>query len=213
MLDTLLKLNSTRAGHDKIIRTLQYTCKFIAASENSNSPLYHAMAAKIGSARKMLRFGTCIEALYSSFNTPYHQDGIYQMLVSLSNISNAMYLFCDHLLWLHNNNWLNINHESWDNLSDRFWLYSIILDLVRDLHHLRNLTIKLDLSSNPSPVFVYLFQHHKNLLVDLIKNTADVFLPLSSLGHIKCSPKFVAFSGIVSSLVGLSQTVNPLLKL
>ena len=35
MLDTLIKLNSSRAGHDKLIRTMQYTCKLIAASSRN----------------------------------------------------------------------------------------------------------------------------------------------------------------------------------
>ena len=36
MLDTFIRLNSSRAGHDKLIRTLQYTCKLIAASANNS---------------------------------------------------------------------------------------------------------------------------------------------------------------------------------
>ena len=39
MLDTLIKLNSSRAGHDKLIRTMQYTCKLIAASSR-NKKIY-----------------------------------------------------------------------------------------------------------------------------------------------------------------------------
>ena len=51
MLDTIIKLNSSRAGHDKLIRTVQYTCKLIAASSRKHSAQYDGLASMIGATR------------------------------------------------------------------------------------------------------------------------------------------------------------------
>ena len=119
MLDTFLKLNSSRAGHDKLIRTVQYACKLIAATSSSHSHKYDDLARMIGATRRFLRLGTCVDALYSSFLSVSHPDSFVRMTVTLSHIANAMYLFCDHLLFLHHNKLLRINVKKWDNLSDR----------------------------------------------------------------------------------------------
>ena len=184
MLDTLIKLNSSRAGHDKLIRTVQYTCKLIAASSQKHSAQYDNLASMIGATRKFLRLGTCVDALLSSFTSVSHPDPFVRMTVTLSRIANTMYLFCDHLIFLHNNNLVNIDLKGWDNLSDRCWLYTIVMDLVRNIYLINNIVTKLG-SVSSSASFLYFFANHKNLFIDTIKNFADVVLPLTSLGKIK----------------------------
>ena len=125
-----------------------------------------------------------------------------------------MYLFTDHLLWLHSSNILNIDYKSWEDKSDRCWLYNIILDLMRNLYELRNISVHLDqIAYDPYTALIYLTQHHQNLLVDTVKNLSDLMLPLKSLGYTQHSSKFVAFCGIISSVIGVVQITNPLLKL
>ena len=181
MLDTFLKLNSSRAGHDKLIRTVQYACKLIAASSSSHSHKYDDLARMIGATRRFLRLGTCVDALYSSFLSVSHPDSFVRMTVTLSHIANAMYLFCDHLLFLHHNKLLRINVKKWDNLSDRCWLYSIVMDLVRNIYQINCILTKLGILSSSNSL-LYFMENHKNLIVDTIKNTADLILPLTSLG-------------------------------
>jgi len=123
-----------------------------------------------------------------------------------------MYLFCDHLIFLHNNNLVNIDLKGWDNLSDRCWLYTIVMDLVRNIYLINNIVTKLG-SVSSSASFLYFFANHKNLFIDTIKNFADVVLPLTSLGHIETAPQFMAFCGIVSSVASVCQIMNPKLKL
>ena len=122
-----------------------------------------------------------MDALCSSFTSVSHPDPFVRMTVTLSRIANTMYLFCDHLIFLHNNNLVSIDSKAWDNLSDRCWLYTIIMDLVRNIYLINNIVTKLD-SVSSSACFLYFFANHKNLFVDTIKNFADVVLPLTSLG-------------------------------
>ena len=181
MLETFMKLNSSRAGHDKLIRTLQYTCKLMAASGCENSDNYDYLARLTGAARKFLRLGTCIDSLYASFSIPMHLDTLSSLTVTFSRIANTMYLFCDHLIWCHSTNFIKIDKKYWDNLSDRCWMYSIIMDLVRDIYSINNIVSKMHFISS-TPAYVYLLQNHKNLVVDTLKNVSDLVLPLSTLG-------------------------------
>ena len=152
------------------------------SSSRRHSTQYDNLASMIGATRKFLRLGTCVDALYSSFTTVPHPDSFVRMTVTLSRIANTMYLFCDHLIFLHNNNLIRIDSKSWNNLSDRCWLYTIIMDLVRNIYLINNIVTKLGSLSSSVP-FLYFFVNHKNLLIDTIKNFADVVLPLTSLGN------------------------------
>ena len=165
-----------QAHQDRAVRL-----KLIAASSSSHSHKYDDLARMIGATRRFLRLGTCVDALYSSFLSVSHPDSFVRMTVTLSHIANAMYLFCDHLLFLHHNKLLRINVKKWDNLSDRCWLYSIVMDLVRNIYQINCILTKLGILSSSNSL-LYFMENHKNLIVDTIKNAADLILPLTSLG-------------------------------
>lgn len=134
MLETLIKLNSSRAGHDKLIRTLQYTCKLMAASGCHNSDNYDYLAKLTGAARKFLRLGTCIDSLYASFSIPLHLDTLSSLTVTFSRIANTMYLFCDHLIWCHSINFIKIDKKYWDDLSGNI---KIIFEYIDYMYQIR----------------------------------------------------------------------------
>lgn len=51
------------------------------------------------------------------------------------------------------------------------------------------------------------------LLLDTVKNVADIFLPLSSLGYINLSPGIQGLLGLISSLLSLMCVWDSTLKL
>ena len=191
MLETLIKLNSSRAGHDKILRTLQYSCRLILASGSQTEQL-SSILAHIGSSRKFLRLGTCVDALYSSFSSVSNPDPVVRFLVTLSRIAGAMFLFSDHLIWCHNFQLFTINYRLWANISDKSWLYSIILSLSRDLYEL-NLIFE-DLYKDPD--LAWLINNRPGLVLDTVKNIADMFLPLAALGK-KFDRKVIFFMAMI----------------
>ena len=91
MLETFIRLNSSRTGHDKLLRTVQYSCRLILASGHKPPQLSH-LVTTISFARKFLRLGTCVDALYSSCSSITNPDPALRVLVTLSRISGAMYL-------------------------------------------------------------------------------------------------------------------------
>lgn len=56
-------------------------------------------------------------------------------------------------------------------------------------------------------------QTHQAVIVDTIKNVCDVFIPLSSLGYSKLSPKYQGALGVISSMAGLFEILYPAAKL
>ena len=226
MLETLIKLNSSRAGHDKILRTLQYSCRLILASGSKTERL-SSILAHISSSRKFLRLGTCVDALYSSFSSVSNPDPVVRFLVRLSRIAGAMFLFSDHLIWCNNFKLFTINYRLWANISDKCWLYSVILSLSRDLYELNLIFENL----YKDPDVAWLINNRPGLVLDTVKNMTDLFLPLAALGKkfdgkiifmmtmiVQCSgyfkaPGLVAFCGIISSVSAALQIIKPKLKL
>ena len=78
---------------------------------------------------------------------------------------------------------LSINQKDWVNTSERCWLYSIILSLARDLYELnlilQNSPFKLQRDTNFAS---FLVNNHSKVILDTVKNMADIFLPLAALG-------------------------------
>lgn len=226
MLETLIKLNSSRVGHDKLVRSIQYACKLIAATQ-SNPQATKNLESTLRSARKLLRLGTSIDALYSSTISIGHPDLVIRLTVTLSRIASAMFLFGDHLVWLKNASLIDINLSKWSTFSNKSWLYSIILNLVRDIYEVQRIlrcyqltrTNKTRTNSSLSEtvelychIVNYIVAEHKNTALDFAKNMADVILPLSALGYIK-APKIVGICGVVSSIAAALQVMDPRLKL
>lgn len=52
-------------------------------------------------------------------------------------------------------------------------------------------------------VLVSLFRYHLGLILDLFKNLADLFLPLSYLGYINISSGLQGLFGVIASIIGL----------
>ena len=79
---------------------------------------------------------------------------------------------------------VSINQKDWVNTSERCWLYSIILSLARDLYELnlilQNSASKLQKDINFASFLVH---NHSKVILDTVKNMADIFLPLAALGN------------------------------
>ena len=196
IMEALMRLNATRAGHDKLIRSAQYACRFtyakncynliqiihrlVATSKPSSAAQARQLETTLSSARKLLRLGTCIDALHSSVASVGHPDIVLRVTITLSRISNAMFLLCDHFIWLHRAKVINVDVDGWNELSNRWWLYGDIMNLARDIYEVRK-----------EGSFLL---ENKPLLVDLVKNLADIVLPLAALGersHSLPSPSFL----------------------
>ncbi len=221
-MDTFVKLNGSRSGRDKIFRTVQYALKII-----NNVKFVDLATAKtkdlekiLGSFRKLLRFGTSLDALYAakqslSRSVKTSVDPGNDFTDVMAKIANALYLFGDHVVWLHQNNIVSVEDVSaWQRFSDQGWLWGIILNLGKDYKvsssdlkptNLKTMYPFLKALSNKS-------SRTKAVIVDTIKNIADLWIPMTSLSHVNLPPYVVGMMGVTSSVLGILPLLDPTFK-
>ena len=166
-------------------------------------------------------------------------------MITTSNLIFAFYTFMDNLLWLNSVGVLNLKEKAIkiNKISDRCWLISSVLSLVRDLYELMHaiksedemikiikndsanrymlnessgaytsaITQRKKSYSTRKMIFTFLFKvklvcrNKKNhpLLLDTVKNTFDLLIPLSALEIIKLSPGVLGLFGFISSIISL----------
>jgi len=72
-----------------------------------------------------------VEVLYGVLKTLHIHDVTLRSLITLSRIAQSIFLIADHIIWVGRTGLVKINTEKWKNLSNRCWLYSITLNLIR----------------------------------------------------------------------------------
>lgn len=181
----------------------------------------------------MLRLGKSLEVLHGALRTLHLPDVVLRITLTLSRIYQFLFLLADHIIWVGRAGLWEIDKEKWSRLSNRFWLGSIILNLLRDAYETLAITKRRVRCLNP-PLCVYegvpvvgevcravpvlktvaeFAEEHRDVFWDSVKNLCDIWIPLTSLGHTKLSPGAVGFLGSVSSLAGLVAVLDPLAKL
>lgn len=189
----------------------------------------------MNSSFSVLRFGRCLDVFYGSLKSIHHHDYTLRITLTLSKLCQALYLFADHFLWLARAGLLSeINLRKWTRHANKYWLLSVIMNLCRDFYEIMNLwdlhrtACRSDLRAQPSPVvsirsprdFARLALHsyslmldHKDVLVDTVKNTCDLFIPLTALGFTNLTPRTIGMLGAISSVAGIMALVTPSAKL
>lgn len=114
----------------------------------------------------------------------------------------------------------------------RYYLFTLILSLTRDVYELRLLVEREERSkatkssSPPQPeeslsawmrrrlhLLVTVLHSNPPLLLDLLKNGCDVFIPLDRLAICPTGPGFVGACGVTSSVLSILTIIHPWLKL
>ncbi|CAG9862037.1 unnamed protein product [Phyllotreta striolata] len=226
-MDQIIKLNNQTAGRDKIARLLQYLSRLLwhNLDKNKNAVLgLKNLEFQLSTFRKLLRFGRFAESIYATLPLFEEDAATIRYTVILSKITNALFLLADHILWLGRADLCTIDTERWANLSNRYWLYSITMNLVRDFYEI-SLILKANKSSIMTKTFepkdiidvtlksISVLSVHQKVLIDTIKNGCDFFIPLTSLGFTKLSPGMVGLLGAISSIAGLLVLLDSSKKL
>ena len=230
-MDIVLKLNEQTVGRDKIIRLLQYGSRaYWYYAQNTRSTQHSAEVLRsleytFSSFRKLLRLGRCLDSLYSALKVMKYPDLAVRVTLTLSKISNALFLLADHIIWIGRVGLLRVNIEKWSKIANKYWLMSIIMNLIRDIYEIitiiehdegKNVLMrKPNFSPDMWKQYKLLFhlKNHKDIAMDAIKNGCDLFIPLTALGFTKFSPGTIGIFGVISSIVGLYTLIYPLYKL
>jgi len=161
--------------------------------------------------------------------TLHIHDVTLRSLITLSRIAQSIFLIADHIIWVGRTGLVKINTEKWKNLSNRCWLYSITLNLIRDLYEIKQAyrqyppaSIAVSLNSNSGlvrnalsslPHITSCCMERRDIAVDTVKNICDIFIPLSNQGHLNINSGIIGFLGVVSSIAGICALIDPSAKI
>lgn len=173
-----------------------------------------------------MRLGKSAEVLYAAFKSIHYEDATVKLTSTLSKISSALFLLTDHILWIGRSGLATVNTTKWSEISNKYWLYSVIMNLIRDFYEIMRIVdqenIRLRINSRSSQneisrqvvkaasIFV---NDHKSVFWDTVKNTCDVWIPLTALGYTKFKPGTIGFLGTISSIAGIISLIDPHAKL
>ncbi|KAJ8962902.1 hypothetical protein NQ318_001313 [Aromia moschata] len=229
-MDTVIKINNQTAGRDKIARLLQYLSRFLwhklQQRNKDGATNIKNLEFQLSTFRKLLRFGRFAESLYAALPIFQQDDATVRYSLILSKIANSLFLLADHILWLGRADLCAIDTEKWANMSNKYWLYSITMNLVRDFYEISQI-IKVQRGSvvpkngihNLNDVFRFLtsisfiMKANQDIVIDTVKNSCDFFIPLTALGYVKLSSGTIGLLGVVSSIAGLLVVLDPQKKL
>lgn len=181
-----------------------------------------------------MRFGKSAEVFYGTLKSIHYSNAWIAFTLTVTKISQAIFLFTDHIVWLARSGLLkNIDTPKWTHRSNRYWLLSLIMSIVRDVYEInrvissstsyKDLTTCLTSSllsirstkdiTKCAASLTDFFVTYKHITIDSIKNVCDLFIPLHGLGYVKLSPRIIGILGMISSLMGLIVILNPNCKL
>lgn len=215
--------------YDKI-RLCQYATKFVGSILHA----YYTKYARGGvrllellyklreleqyflSCRRLVSFGRCTEQLYSALRSMQLSDPIVRITLSTSKFWLSFQMFADHVLWLNQMGILkDIDKESWVNRANKFWLYSVLANLLRDFYELtcviqqrrsRNQeNLDSDLRNFTLGTPIKWVKNNPKLSCDLIKNTCDFWIPYAATNNIKLHSSAIALLGLISTTMGILQ--------
>uniref|UniRef100_A0A8C2UGA9 Peroxisomal biosis factor 11 alpha n=1 Tax=Coturnix japonica TaxID=93934 RepID=A0A8C2UGA9_COTJA len=195
-------------------------------------------AARAGRGSSVFRLGNVVHALVAAKKTTELPEVLPRICLTASNLSRALYFFCDTVLWLKSVGLQSdFNKAKWQNWATKCYYFSLLMNLARDwyevLWRLEQATQEEKMKENcfwderhqhlSSPKcnglhgFLFLLfqilRNHPPLLLDVVKNLCDLTGPLDTLGIYKTNPGVVGFCGLLSSLVGILTLASPHLKL
>lgn len=168
----------------------------------------------------VLRMGRFLDTLYTASRMINHEDVLISFNSAMSKISYALYLLCDHIIWFGRQGFADTDATKWNQMANKCWLFTIIMNLTRDYCEIKRLLSNdeiLKFKYN-DPKFILrncrvLADEHKDVILDTIKNSCDIFLPLAALNYIKLNPGTIGLLGVISSVIGIYTVVDPFAKL
>lgn len=190
---------------------------------------------------KLFRLGNSADALEAAKRAIHLSDIVLRFCITVSHLNRAMYFACDNILWAGKTGLVPcMDHEKWSQRSFRYYLFALIMNLSHDAYEIRllmeretnaksqkgsctngqsgpgedhrfhQLALKLKLQL---ALLAQVLRSNPPLLLDVMKNACDIFIPLDELGLFKSSSGFVGLCSLTSSVLSILTILHPWLKL
>lgn len=234
-MDSWVRFNAQSQAKERVFRAAQYACTLLgyslhrAGSAEKLRLTVSQLEAHMSLTRKLLRLGNSVEALEAAKRSIHLKDGVLRLCLTLAHLNRALYFACDNLLWAGKTGLLpHLEQSKWSHRSFRYYLLALVLNLLRDVYELR-LLMECECRSRGARaddppadggggasqlrLLLAVLQQNPPLLLDLLKNTCDLFVPLDRLGLYPTGPGWVGACGLASSLLSILTILQPWLKL
>ncbi|OXB53130.1 hypothetical protein ASZ78_005580 [Callipepla squamata] len=188
--------------------------------------------------RKLLRLGSSADAVEAAKRAIHLSDAVLRFCVTLSHLNRAMYFACDNVLWAGRVGLApGVDQDKWGQRSFRYYLFALVVNLSRDAYEIRVLMereasakrcrgpaaraeaevglqrLGLQRLGLRLRLLLRVLRGNPPLLLDVLRNACDLFIPLDKLGLYRSGPAFVGLCGLVSSVLSILTIVHPWLKL
>lgn len=239
IVSSIIKFNAQTNGRDKLCRLVQYGCRLAwgraqgRADKKELLQTLKTIESMLSMTRKLLRFGKSLDFLQGALKSIHLKDVFLRLTITLSKINQAFYLLFDHFLWFSNVGAVKLDKQYWSEVSSRFYLATLLLNLLRDLYGIWcviNEEIAKHRARASSSVYINGDSNYKSvpkrqasmleilssnvpLVMDTIKNFFDLAIPMSTLKMANFSATQQGVFGIISSSIAVATVWNPNLKL
>ena len=171
----------------------------------------------------VFRIGKSFVLLRVALQTVHLNDSVHCVLITSAKLSRALFLLIDHLIWAERVKLVDLDSQKWIRRMAKFWFLAIVLGIMRDIYDLLR-AVKVEYgrlkhdnvgtSKTLSTALSRAITNNPPLVLDIVKNSTDVFLPLSKLNAGRgLSQGWVGLMGVVSSICNLMALWNETLKL
>ncbi|XP_053560467.1 peroxisomal membrane protein 11B [Bombina bombina] len=242
-MDSWVRFSSQSQAKERVFRAAQYACTLLGYTLQKNGASNELVAsikqleAHLSLGRKLFRLGNSTDAIESAKRAIHLSDVVLRFCITVSHLNRAMYFACDNILWAGKTGLSrDMDQDKWSQRSFRYYLFSLIMNLSRDLYEIK-LLMEVETSGKHSRLnaeneavlpgddppyhalqtqlylILNILRNNPPVLLDVLKNTCDIFIPLDKLGLYKTNPGFIGLCGLTSSILSILTIVYPWLKL
>ncbi|KAJ8335158.1 hypothetical protein SKAU_G00407970 [Synaphobranchus kaupii] len=228
-MDSWVRFNAQSQAKEKLFRAVQYACTLLGYTlqkGGTGSDLLtkiKQLEAHVGLVRKLMRLGNSAEALEAAKRAIHLSDCVLRLCITVSHLNRAMYFACDNVLWA--------GQDGPPAQTGPDQVEPEVLQVLSLRPHPKSDPGRLrDQATNGAGVserrrqrgvvkprelhlLVTVLRCNPPLLLDLVKNGCDLFIPLERLGLYQTGPGFVGACGLASSVLSLLTILYPWLKL
>ncbi|KAM4014436.1 peroxisomal membrane protein 11B [Anomaloglossus baeobatrachus] len=242
-MDSWVRFSGQSQAKERLLRAAQYACTLLGYTLQKNGAAADVITtikqleAHLSLSRKLFRLGNSVDALESAKRAIHLSDVVLRLCITVGHLNRAMYFACDNILWLGKTGLSkSMDQEKWSQRSFRYYLFSLIMNLSRDLYEIK-LQMEAETGANRSSskmengavspsdrapqhvlalqvrLLVHVLRSNPPLLLDVVKNACDLLIPLDKLGLYKTNPGVVGLCGLTSSILGILTILHPWLKI
>ncbi|KTG05216.1 hypothetical protein cypCar_00029980 [Cyprinus carpio] len=238
MMESWVRFSAQSQAKERVFRAAQYACTLLGYTLQKGGARVELLntikqlEAHMSLTRKLMRLGNSAEALQAAKRTVHLSDCVLRLCITVAHLNRAMYFACDNVLYYLFALILNLARDVYDIrlLMDRESRSSAAKSFNSSPSPLTPSPEnggEFPLTPCPLPalpvisarlnqqiqLLITVLRSNPPLLLDLLKNLCDVFIPLDRLGLYPTGSGFVGACGLTSSVLSILTIVHPWLKL